>query len=101
MPLAAEKVGAGYETGDEPVSGRVNIANGPAISKPTSYCCCIGLLPVVQVRLELRMELTEVVADAGRVRELSGIERLSEVSCALRDRAEMGREVVTNPLAVG
>jgi hypothetical protein len=35
IALAAENVGTGYDIGVAPVSGRVNIAAGPAISKET------------------------------------------------------------------
>ena len=35
--FCADFVGAGYDIGDEPVSGFVNIAAGPAISKETGY----------------------------------------------------------------
>jgi len=35
MLFNADLVGAGYDTGDEPVSGLVNMAAGPATSKDT------------------------------------------------------------------
>jgi hypothetical protein len=37
MLFNADFVGAGYDTGDEPVSGRVNIAAEPEISKDAEY----------------------------------------------------------------
>jgi hypothetical protein len=46
IPFAAEYVGAGYETGVAPVSGRVNIAAGPATSKQTWYLLlCVFIFP--------------------------------------------------------
>lgn len=53
MPFKADFVGAGYDTGTEPVSGLVNIADGPAISNAIGYAFSIMLSPTFVLKITL------------------------------------------------
>jgi hypothetical protein len=79
MPLAAEYVGTGYDTGEDPVSGLANIANGPAISKLTGYVLSISLLLIPRyVRLVLLAALIRAVRRCGH-QTTSSDQRTTEV----------------------